>query len=180
MVFNVKSGRITTVNEPLSTNILNTNTMKIESFAFLNEEEIPSRFTCDGENINPELTFKDVPKNAKSLAFIMDDPDIPQSVKEKYGINVWDHWVMWNIPPVTTEVDQGSEPVDAVVGLNSSGKNEYTGPCPPDREHRYLFKLYALDKILDLPQATKASDLVKAMQGHIIAEAELIGRYERK
>lgn len=146
--------------------------MKIESFAFKKGEEIPSRFTCDGENINPELVFKGVPKNAKSLALIMDDPDAP--------MGVWGHWVLWNISPRITEIDQNSVPKGAVVGSNSDNKNEYHGPCPPNGLHRYFFKLYALDTVFILDSNTKAQGLVDAIKGHIIQQAELVGVYERK
>lgn len=146
--------------------------MKIESFAFKNQEEMPSRFTCDGENINPELFFKGVPKETKSLALIMDDPDAP--------MGVWGHWVLWNISPKTTKIDQNSIPAGAVVGENSANKNEYEGPCPPNGLHHYFFKLYALDTVFFLDSKTKAQNLVDAMEGHIIAEAKLVGKYERK
>ncbi len=146
--------------------------MKIESFAFKNGGEIPSRFTCDGENINPELIFKCVPKNAKSLALIVDDPDAP--------MGVWGHWVIWNINPKITEINQNSVPIGAVVGENSANKNEYQGPCPPNGLHHYFFRLYALDTIFFLDTNIKAPDLIKAMEGHIIEQAELIGTYERK
>jgi hypothetical protein len=154
--------------------------MIIESFAFKNGEEIPSRFTCDGEGINPELSFSGVLAEAKSLALIMEDPDIPDFAKKRLKAEVFDHWVMWNIPPKTTEINQGNVPINAIVGLNSAGKNEYAGPCPPDREHRYFFKLYALDALLSLDKNATKKDVLDAMQGHILEQAELIGKYERK
>jgi hypothetical protein len=154
--------------------------MIIESFAFKHEGEIPSRFTCDGEGINPELLIKEVPPETKSLALILDDPDIPDFAKKSIGAEVFDHWVMWNISPDTTEINQGSEPADAVVGQNSAGKSEYAAPCPPDKEHRYFFRLYALDTMLSLSKNSTKKDLLEAMQGHILEETELMGRYERK
>ncbi len=146
--------------------------MKIESFAFQNNGEIPSRFTCEGENINPELLFKEVPRETKNLALIMDDPDAPNGT--------FVHWVMWNIPPKITEINQGSEPIDAMVGLNGVGKNEYIGPCPPNGMHHYFFKLYALDAMIELSKNTNAFDLKKIMEGHVIERAELVGLYEKK
>ena len=146
--------------------------MKIESFAFKNGGEIPSRFTCDGENINPELVFKGVPKNAKSLALIVDDPNAP--------MGVWGHWVVWNINPKITEINQNSVPIGAVVGENSANKNEYQGPCPPNGLHHYFFRLYALDTVFFLDPNTKALDLIKIMEGHILDKTEIVGKYERK
>ncbi len=147
--------------------------MELESTAFNNGEEIPSMFTCDGEGINPELIFKDIPKETKSLALIMDDPDATRGV-------TWDHWVMWNISPDTVSIKEGSVPAGAVQGQNSWPQNEYGGPCPPHGSHRYYFKLYALDTVLNLSTTAESLDLVSAMQGHIIEQAELMGRYQRK
>ena len=145
--------------------------MKVESTTFKNNEEISSKYTCDGENINPELVFKDVPEEAKSLALIMDDPDAPRGT--------WDHWILWNISPQTTNIGQNSIPLNATVGLNSSDKNEYQGPCPPSGSHRYFFKLYALDTLISLKENTNKKYLLNAMKEHILAEAELIGKYKR-
>jgi Raf kinase inhibitor-like YbhB/YbcL family protein len=153
--------------------------MIIESPSFKNGENIPSKFTCDGENINPELRFKDVPKDTKSLALIMDDPDIPQAAKDSYGIDVWDHWVVFNIPPETSAISENSTP-NGVIGVGTRGVNTYTPPCPPDREHRYFFKLYALDTMLLLDKTATKNDVLKEMEGHILAEAELVGLYQRK
>jgi len=147
------------------------NNMKISSSAFQNDSSIPLVYTCDGSNINPPLTFSDVPTEAKSLALIMDDPDAP--------VGVWDHWIVWNIPPDTKEIKEGSEP-SGLQGMTSFKKLGYGGPCPPDREHRYFFKLYALDAMLDLPEGSAKREVEAAMQGRIIAEAELIGKYDRK
>ena len=154
--------------------------MKISSIEFKNDGKIPSRFTCDGEGINPELSFSDVPKGTKSLALIIDDPDIPEASKKRLGESVFNHWVLWNIPPFDNEILEGTTPMDAVVGLNSAGKNEYASPCPPDREHRYFFRLYALDASLNLGPKTKAKDLLSIIRGHVLAQAELVGLYERK
>lgn len=150
--------------------------MKIESSAFEHNQSIPSKYTCDGENINPPLSFSDVPANTKSLALIMDDPDVPRTIRPD---GMWDHWLIWNMPPETTVINENST-LPGVVGKNTGGQFGYQGPCPPDREHRYFFKLYALDAMLNLnPQSTK-QDLERAMEGHILEKVELIGLYNRQ
>lgn len=153
--------------------------MKLTSPVFENNGSIPSKYTCDGQNISPPLTISDVPARAKSLVLIVDDPDIPEFVKQKFGIQVWDHWIVFNIPPETKEVTEGNNP-PGVLGKNTGGKNAYGGPCPPDKEHRYFFKLYAIDTELGLPGSSTKTEVEKTMKGHILAEAKLIGRYERK
>ncbi len=152
--------------------------MKLTSSAFTEGAKIPSKYTCDGQNVNPPLTISDVPAKAKSLVLIMDDPDIPDFVKQKFGIQVWDHWIVFNVPPETREIPEGKNP-PGVVGRNTGGNNSYGGPCPPDREHRYFFKLYALNTELDLPEGATKAEVEKAMKNHILAEAKLMGRYER-
>lgn len=144
--------------------------MNIKS-VFQNNSSIPAKYTCDGENANPPLRISNVPPQTKSLALIMDDPDAPAGT--------WVHWVMWNIGPETREIRENIVPEKAVVGVNTRGVNRYGGPCPPDREHRYFFKLYALDTILDLPNSSTKADLEKAMENHILDHAELIGLYKR-
>ena len=154
-------------------------TMKLTSPAFTEGGKIPSKYTCDGQNINPSLTIADVPAKAKSLTLLMDDPDIPEIAKKSFNVSVWDHWVVFNIPPGTKAVPEGKNP-QGILGKNTRGNNTYGGPCPPDREHRYFFKLYALDSELKLPQGSSKAEVEKAMQGHVLAEAMLMGRYERK
>ena len=145
--------------------------MKIQSPVFGNNQSIPSKYTCDGENINPPIEFVDVPPEAKSLALIMDDPDAPSGL--------WVHWTVWNISPSTKGIAENSRFEGAVEGMTSSGKTGYGGPCPPDREHRYFFKLYALDSMLSLDSSAKKEELEAAMEGHIISSAELVGLYNR-
>ena len=145
--------------------------MTITSPSFKNNEMIPKQFTCDGNNANPELDIADVPQNAKSLALIMHDPDAPMT-------GGFTHWVVWNIGPKTTDIKQESVPPGASEGINSRNAG-YTGPCPPSGTHRYFFKLYALDTMLALSASTTKDDLESAMQGHTLAEAELIGLYSR-
>jgi hypothetical protein len=149
--------------------------MKIESSAFKDGALIPQKFTCDGEDLSPALRFTDVAKAAKSLALVVDDPDVPPAVRADRN---WDHWVVWNIAPSTNEIAEGGDP-HGTQGRNSWGKNKYGGPCPPDREHRYFFKLYALDALLKLPATAGKPELLDAMKGHILEQAQLIGRYDR-
>jgi Raf kinase inhibitor-like YbhB/YbcL family protein len=146
--------------------------MTITSPAFENGEPIPSRFTCDGEDINPALAFGNVPPEAQSLALIMDDPDAPNGM--------WVHWIVWNIDQKTTEIGVNKVPAGAKQGRNDFRKASYGGPCPPSGTHRYFFKLYALDTILDLSPATTKSGLENAMKGHVLAQAELMGKYTRQ
>jgi Raf kinase inhibitor-like YbhB/YbcL family protein len=152
--------------------------LSITAPAFSQNGGIPPTYTCDGDNTNPELRLSGVPDGAKSLALIVDDPDIPQTVKDRMGIEVFDHWVVFNIPPETKELSEGMRPA-GTEGNNGAGKAAYTGPCPPDREHRYLFTLYALDTTLDLPEGASRADVEKAMEGHVLETAVLTGRYER-
>lgn len=150
--------------------------MNITSSAFNNNESIPEKYTCDGDGINPPLTFDNVPDKVKSFVLIMNDPDIPDFVKQKMNIEVFDHWLIFNMPAETKELLENSIP-PGLQGNNSRGEAQYTGPCPPDKEHRYFFKLYALDTMLDLPEGSDKVQIETAMQGHIIEETQLIGLY---
>ena len=152
--------------------------MNLTSPVFQHRGKIPSKYTCDGENISPPLIISQVPSKAKSLVLIMDDPDIPEFAKQKFNITVWDHWVIFNIPPATTVIAEGKNP-SGILGSNTRGVLGYSGPCPPDKEHRYFFKLYALDIILSLPAGSGKAQIEQAMQGHILEQAELMGRYVR-
>lgn len=145
--------------------------MKLTSSAFANNGLIPSENTCDSADVSPPLAISEVPKNAKSLALIMDDPDAP--------VGTWDHWIVFNIPPSTAQIAKGTEP-KGVAGRNSWGRTGYGGPCPPSGTHRYFFKLYALDTTLNLVESSNKNDLEKAMESHIIEKAELMGTYKRK
>ena len=140
---------------------------------FNHNEKIPSKFTCDGWNINPELHIHHVPENAKSLVLIMDDPDA-------IGGRAFSHWLIWNIDPKTEIIKQESLPPNSIEGQNDSGSIGYVGPCPPDKKpHRYFFKLYALTEILNLESTTTKTDLEKALEPYLIEKADLIGIYER-
>lgn len=143
--------------------------MKIISPSFKNNESMPARFTCDGEDINPALEIENLPEGTKSLALIVDDPDAP--------MKTWVHWVVYDIPP-SSRIDEDSIP--GKQGINDSGGRDYHGPCPPSGTHRYYFKVYALDKILALNEGASKKDLEKAMQGSILSSAELIGLYKRE
>lgn len=138
----------------------------VKSSAFKHNNTIPRKYTCEGDNVNPPLTIDGIPKQAKSLALIMDDPDAPNGT--------YVHWVVWNMPTVgkvEENIAPGSE------GVNSAGQNLYTGPCPPSGTHRYFFKVYALDTNLDLPENSTKQKLEAAIQNHTLAKGELIGLY---
>jgi Raf kinase inhibitor-like YbhB/YbcL family protein len=145
--------------------------MKITSSAFQQGANIPPKFSCDGANTSPSLQISDVPTEAKSLVLIVDDPDAPSGL--------FTHWAVWNISPQNTTIGEGSTP-KGVQGTNDFGKSGYGGPCPPSGTHRYYFKVFALDRELDLPFGAKRSQLDPAMKGHVIAQGELMGRYSRK
>lgn len=154
------------------------NVFKIVSSAFPDRGSIPLKYTCDGENISPPLSIRNIPEGTKSLALIMDDPDIPESVKQSRGIDVFDHWVLYNIPREFFEIAEGKSA--GVEGLNGRGNQGYTGPCPPDREHRYFFKLYALDtEALSFEKAPSRVELEEAIAPHMIEKAILIGLYDK-
>lgn len=145
--------------------------MKVTSSAFQGGANIPSKFSCDGANSSPPLQISDVPSEAKSLVLIVDDPDAPSGL--------FTHWAVWNISPQTSTIAEGSVP-KGVQGTNDFGKSGYGGPCPPSGTHRYYFKIFALDRELDLPFGAKRSQLDAAIKAHVIAQGELMGRYSRK
>lgn len=144
--------------------------MKLHSPAFSDNQFIPSKFTCDGNDTNPELDISNVPSGAKSLVLIMDDSDAPA------GIFV--HWTVWNIDPNTDKITENIAP-EGTEGLTSADKPGYVGPCPHQGTHHYNFKLYALDTLLNLKPSSKKEDLEKAMGGHILDQASLSGLYKR-
>ncbi|MDE1769591.1 MAG: YbhB/YbcL family Raf kinase inhibitor-like protein [Thaumarchaeota archaeon] len=144
--------------------------LKVSSSAFENEGVIPSEFTCDGQDISPPLSITDVPKETKTIAIIMDDPDAP--------MGTFTHWLVWNIPSDKTQFAKG-EKIDFVQGRTSFGSQSYGGPCPPSGTHRYFFKIYALDTKLELKQGSSVKDLEKAIKGHVVAESVLMGKYSR-
>ena len=147
------------------------NNMELTSPKFKDRETIRSKYTCDGDNINPPLFIKNVPDGTRSLALIVEDPDAPAGL--------WIHWLVWNINPATTVIHEHEIPSGAVEGVGSGQLNGYQGPCPPNGVHRYFFRLYALNIELKLSTKTKREQLFEATAGHILTEAELMGRYAR-
>lgn len=147
---------------------------EITSPAFANAEAIPADYSCKGRNISPTLTWSEPPDAAQSFALIMDDPDAP--------MGTWVHWVIFNIPASTRDLKEGASTDPQISdgslqGKTSAGSNGYHGPCPPSGTHRYFFKLYALDTMLDLSSDADKKDLLAAMEGHILANAELMGTF---
>jgi len=153
--------------------------MKIESPAFVDADRIPQSYTCDGDRLlSPALTISEVPEAAKSLALIVDDPDVPKAIRPDGHFT---HWVVFNIPPDTESIPEGSK--IGVHGANTRGNAEYSGPCPPPEyeptTHRYIFTLYALDTMLDLPEGASKEEVESVMEGHTLETAELMGTYSR-
>lgn len=152
-------------------------TLELTSPAFEDGETIPSKFSCDGIDVSPRLEWSSVPEGTKSLALICDDPDAP--------MGTWVHWVLYGLPADTTSLPEGVPADEAIEDVALQGKNDfkrigYGGPCPPPgKPHRYFFKLYALDTELDLKPGAKKKDLEKAMKGHVLAQGQLMGRYQR-
>jgi Raf kinase inhibitor-like YbhB/YbcL family protein len=153
--------------------------LTLTSSAFKPGDKIPSQYTCEGNDISPPLAFTGVPEGAKSLALIVDDPDAPDPKAPK---RVWAHWLVYNLPPDTKglaeHADRTGLPTGASTGVNDRKKAAYHGPCPPIGRHRYFHKLYALDTTLPAKPYTKA-ELEAAMKGHVVAQAELIGTYQK-
>jgi Raf kinase inhibitor-like YbhB/YbcL family protein len=147
--------------------------MKLTSPAFKHGTSIPKKHGYKFENSNPPLEIQDIPEGTKSVALIMDDPDVPHHIRKDC---MWVHWVLYNIDPATKNIPENCDSV-GVLGKNTGEESAYMGPCPPDREHRYFFKLYALDTKLPLKGTATKEELIVAMKGHILAEAELMGRY---
>lgn len=147
--------------------------MEIKSTVFKNKDLIPAKYTCNGKDISPPLTWGPIPKGTKSLALIVDDPDAP--------MGTWDHWIIFNLPPETTGLKENIQtfPDSVRFGKNSWNRNNYGGPCPPDKEHRYFFKLYALNTMLNLQNGASKIAILQAMEGHVLEETEIIGRYDQ-
>jgi len=147
--------------------------ISITSSAFQDGASIPSQYTCDGQDQLPPLQWQGIPENTKSITIICDDPDAPKGT--------WVHWVVFNIAPDVDRIDSAVNiaQTGAVVGTNSWGKQAYGGPCPPSGEHRYFFKIYALDQKLSLGKDATKQEVEDAMRGHTLAEGRLMGRYAR-
>lgn len=151
--------------------------IKLTSTAFDEGGMIPAEYTCDGQNISPPLAWSGVPEGAKTLALIADDPDAPRGT--------WVHWVVYQIPATEKGLPENVPPRETLdngarAGTNDFKKLGYGGPCPPSGTHRYFFKLYALDATLDLSSGATKDQLLKATEGHVVAEGQLMGRYQRR
>lgn len=154
----------------------------LDSPAFADGSAIPPRFTCDGANMSPPLRWHGAPAGTKSVALIIDDPDAPDPAAPK---RVWVHWVLYNVPVRLAQLPEGASakrlPEGAREGVNDGGSVGYDGPCPPKGRHRYFHKAYALDVVLpELDARARKADLERAMSGHVLAHAELMGTYARK
>lgn len=154
--------------------------LQLVSNAFENGASIPKRYTCEGEDLSPPLAWSGLPAGVSSLALVVDDPDAPDPAAPKM---TWVHWVLYNLPPQTTHLDAGvapsALPAGTMQGRNDWKRTGYGGPCPPVGRHRYFHKLYALDTLLpDMKQPTK-DQLLKAIEGHVLAHAELVGTYQK-
>ena len=147
--------------------------MIITSPGFMDNSQIPDKYAYRGENISPPLVFDEIPGETVSLALICHDPDAPRP-------GGFTHWVMWNIDPSTNELAENTIPEGAVIGLTDFGENDWGGPAPPLGTHRYIFYVYALDKILDLPTSTERTELLNAIEPHVIDSATLTGLYSAK
>ena len=143
--------------------------LMITSPKFENNGLIPSKYTCDGDDVNPPLKIEGLPKETKSLVLVVDDPDCP--------VGTWDHWVVWNIP---TKEEIREDSVPGTEGMNNFNKHSYGGPCPPSGTHRYFFKVYALDTNLDLTPNSRKRDVEREIKGHMLAQGQLIGLYSRR
>jgi len=151
----------------------------LTSAAFTHQGAIPTKYTCEGADVSPPLTWIDLPPGTKSLALIVDDPDAPDPAAPKM---TWVHWVLYSLPPTVNGLPEGASvlPLGTRQGLNDWRRTGYGGPCPPIGRHRYFHKLYALDTVLpDLGRPTKVM-LEKAMKGHILGQAELVGTYQKR
>lgn len=160
--------------------ISNSTTMSLTltSSAFTHEGTIPLKYSCDGENVSPELHIENVPEGTASLVLVMDDPDIPESVKQERGIQKFDHWALYNIPATTKTINEGE--LVGTMGLNSRDETTYRGPCPPDREHRYFFRLYAITGILSFIKTPTLDEIENTAKSMMLETTTLMGRYERQ
>lgn len=143
--------------------------MRLQSSSFIHQSTIPGRYTCTGDNLSPPLNWSGAPQEAKSFVLICDDPDAPGKT--------WDHWILYNIPSSTTEIKEGDSA--GMGGINSWNQEGYGSPCPPSGEHRYFFKLYALDTTLSFNEPPSKHKIEQSMKGHILATAELVGRVRK-
>ncbi|MDT8388192.1 MAG: YbhB/YbcL family Raf kinase inhibitor-like protein [Thiogranum sp.] len=155
-------------------------TLEIHSAAFEDGGDIPSKYTCEGDDISPPLAWSGVPEDAESLVLIVDDPDAPDPAAPRM---IWVHWVLYNLPADALDLPEGVTvkqlPVGTYEGLNNWDRTGYGGPCPPAGKHRYFHTLYALDTLLDLERPTR-EQVANAMEGHVLAQAQLLGMYKKR
>jgi len=159
-------------NDTTSSNINTKNFMNLSSSVFTNGETIPEKYTCDGEDISPVININGVPKNTKDIVLIFDDPDSPSGT--------WTHWTIWNIPPETNQIKENSVPDGVTEGMTSFGNIGYGGPCPGSGVHRYFFKIYAMDKVVNLDRGASIEELEKEIEEGVIDKAEIMATYGRK
>lgn len=145
--------------------------MTITSTAFSDGQDIPSTYTCDGADISPEILISPAPVGTKSLAITVTDPDSPSGT--------WIHWTAWNLAPSTTRIPEGARGVDAIEGTTTFGDIGYGGPCPGRGKHRYIFTVYALDRMLDLSRGASYEDLMNALHAHVVDQGSMTGLYQR-
>ncbi len=166
-----------TVTEETIQESNNAMTLTLTSPAFQEGGLIPQKFSCDGEGISPELNIAGIPEETKSLVLVMDDSDIPESVKQSRGIEKFDHWVLYNLSSDTNIIPEGEKM--GSEGINSTGEPGYVAPCPPDKEHRYIFRLYAISGTLHFSKAPTLDEVEEAARSMTLNQATLTGRYER-
>lgn len=146
--------------------------MNLTSSAFENDRVIPKKYSCEGIGMNPPLRITDYPMNTVSFAILVHDPDAP--------VGDFLHWLIWNVDPNVDEIAGGSAPIGSVEGINGMGELGWVGPCPPHGLHHYEFHIYALDKMLEIPETSTRSDFLQAIDGHVLEEATLVGLYEKE
>ncbi|HPX31869.1 MAG TPA: YbhB/YbcL family Raf kinase inhibitor-like protein [Smithella sp.] len=178
LIFCFAIGNVVVVQsrERIGSTIKGGKAMEIKSLSFQHENMIPAQYTCDGRNVSPPLSWSGAPDKTKSFALICDDPDAP--------VGLWVHWVLFDIPASVNALPENFSRTEDIPGFGKNGKNTsgrfgYDGPCPPDGTHRYYFKLYALDTMLNLKPGLTKDGLLQAIEGHVLAEAQLMSRYKR-
>ncbi|MBU0906804.1 MAG: YbhB/YbcL family Raf kinase inhibitor-like protein [Nanoarchaeota archaeon] len=157
---------------PIDQNTTANGTLKLISPGFNNNDRIPQKYTCQGENISPPLEISGIPKRTKSLVLTLEDPDAP--------LKTWTHWIVYNLPPENISLAENSLPEEAMQGENSWEESNYGGPCPPSGEHHYILNLYALDKTLEFSRTPKKSDIESSMRNHVLDHAQLTGIYSKE
>lgn len=152
--------------------------LSLESSVFHNGDTIPDRYTCEGDDVAPPLHWTGIPSDARSLVLIVEDPDAPDP---RHPRTTFTHWIVYNIPPSADDIPEGGTlPKNARTGVNDWQRRDYGGPCPPIGRHRYVHRLFALDTMLNFDQAPTRAQVLQAMDGHVLAEAQLIGTYEKR